>query len=196
VDHEQAIGVAMTRPSPEPRARATSASPDINALFREHASFVWRALSRLKVPPADIDDALQEVFLVVVRKLDHYEDRGSVRGWLFSIARQVAMHARRSAGRSEARKAKAALTADDALAPGPEEDLAQRQAAELVQQLLAQLDPDQALVFYLAEIEGFTVPEIASSLGINLNTAYGRLRLSRRRFESLVKEHDRAPESK
>ncbi len=163
---------------------------NIDSLFREHASFVARVLSRLNVPPADVDDALQEVFLVVARKLEHYEDRGSVKAWLFTIARQVAMHARRSHGRSEQRKAQALLAAEGASVPTPEERAAHRQAAELVRWALSQIDPDQAMVFYLAEIEGFTVPEIAASLDVNLNTVYGRLRLSRKRMESLFREND------
>ncbi|HKU39947.1 MAG TPA: sigma-70 family RNA polymerase sigma factor, partial [Polyangiales bacterium] len=61
-------------------------------LFEQHADFVHRALQRLGVPSADVDDSLQEVFLVVARRLDSYVERGAMRAWLFVIARQVALH--------------------------------------------------------------------------------------------------------
>jgi RNA polymerase sigma-70 factor (ECF subfamily) len=44
------------------------------------------------------------------------------------------------------------------------------------------------MVFWLAEIEEMTMPEVAAALGINLNTAYGRLRLARKRFEEMLRE--------
>jgi len=83
-------------------ATVSSAAP-IAQVFAAHADFVWRSLRRLGVPAADADDALQEVFLVVHRRLADYEDRGFMRAWLFSISRQVSSHYRRSTKRSEER---------------------------------------------------------------------------------------------
>lgn len=54
---------------------------------------------------------------------------------------------------------------------------------------LAELDPKQAEVFYLAEVEGLTAPEIAAALEIKLNTVYARLRLSRERFERALRRN-------
>src|SRR5882724_13016294 len=84
------------------RDDSSSAAP-IARVFSAHADFVWRSLRRLGVPAADVDDALQEVFLVVHRRLADYEDRGFMRAWLFSISRQVSSHYRRSTKRSEER---------------------------------------------------------------------------------------------
>jgi RNA polymerase sigma-70 factor (ECF subfamily) len=53
---------------------------------------------------------------------------------------------------------------------------------------LADLGEEQSEVFYLVEVEGLTAPEVASSLGVNLNTVYGRLRLARQRFEQMLAE--------
>jgi len=165
----------------------------IDDLFREHAAFVWRALKRLGVPADELDDGIQEVFLVVARRLHEYEERGSIKAWLFTIARQVALHARRAAGRREARSAQAKDLAlsEASMDTGPDVDLAQKQAAALVQRMLADMDQEQALVFYLAEIESLTVPEIAASLNVNLNTAYGRLRLARKRVKAWLRENAR-----
>ena len=44
-------------------------------------------------------------------------------------------------------------------------------------------------MFLMVEIEQMTVPEAAAALGINLNTAYARLRTARRKFEAALARH-------
>jgi len=70
----------------------------------------------------------------------------------------------------------------------PHEAAVRGEAVNLVQGFLAQLDEGQAMVFYLADIEGMTAPEIASVLEMKLNSVYGRLRLARLRFEKLLSQ--------
>ena len=62
------------------------------------------------------------------------------------------------------------------------------EAVAVVNAFLAGLGEEQATVFHLVEVEGLTAPEVAASLGVNLNTVYGRLRLARQRFEELLAE--------
>ena len=167
-------------------ARLEPAVVPFRELFRAHVVFVWRVLRRLGVPDAEADDAVQEVFIVVARQLVHYDERGSVRAWLFTIARRVAQHSRRSRIRRE-RTQQCSPTV-----PGSDDPhrLAERgQAVTLLREFLATLDENQAMVFYLAEVEGLSMPEIASTMDSNLNTAYGRLRLARKRFEAFVATH-------
>jgi len=155
-------------------------SHQIEQVFAAHADFVWRSLRRLGVRFADVDDALQEVFLVVYRRVAEYEDRGLMRAWLFSISRQVASHYHRAASRAETRRQRLVV---DAAAPDLEEVMARREAERIVTSFLEELDEPQRMVFYLSDIEGLTAPEIATALDVNLNTVYGRLRLARKRFE-------------
>jgi RNA polymerase sigma-70 factor (ECF subfamily) len=162
-------------------------------VFATHSSFVWRVLRRLGVPDADAEDALQEIFLVVHQKLDQYEERGSMRAWLFAIARQVASHHRRTEARRQRRQ-----SAPQSVAPGetPHEAAMRREAAALVRDFLADLDEGRAMVFFLAEVEGMSCAEIASSLGVNLNTVYGRLRASRSQFEEFLEKSGRKYEDR
>lgn len=156
---------------------------DFARVFDAHATFVWRVLRRLGVPDADAEDAVQEVFIVVHAKCREYEERGSIRSWLFAISRQVASHRRRSVARRERTRA----SLPEVPPPANPQELAMRgEAVALVQAFLAQLDEPQAIVFYLADVEGMTAPEIAGALGVNLNTVYGRLRTARQRFEAFV----------
>ena len=47
--------------------------PTLDSVYREHFQAVWRLLRRLGVPIAGLDDAAQDVFLVVHRKLADFE---------------------------------------------------------------------------------------------------------------------------
>ncbi|HEY0714812.1 MAG TPA: sigma-70 family RNA polymerase sigma factor [Polyangia bacterium] len=155
----------------------------IKRVFAQHANFVWRSLRRLGVALSDVDDALQEVFLVVFRRITEYEDRGLMRPWLFTISRQVASHYHRGNKRAEIRHQGLIWHTSGS---DIEESLARREAEEVVRSFLAELDEPQRIVFALSDIEGMTAPEIAEALGINLNTVYARIRLARKRFERVV----------
>src|SRR5688572_24262740 len=68
----------------------TQQALSLRALYEEHFQFVWRSLRRLGVREADVPDAVQDVFLVVHRKLPEFEGRSKVTTWLFGIALRVA----------------------------------------------------------------------------------------------------------
>lgn len=161
----------------------TQPATPIAEIFSGHSDFVWRSLRRLGVRSADVDDALQEVFLVVHRRIADYEDRGLMRAWLFSICRQVSSHYHRAAKRTEERHRGLVVSAT---APDLEELVAQREAERIVNGFLEQLEEPQRMVFYLADIEGLTAPEISAALEVKLNTVYGRLRQARKRFEQAL----------
>jgi RNA polymerase sigma-70 factor (ECF subfamily) len=167
-----------------PRPHESPVATQIARIFSEHAEFVWRSLRRLGVPAADVDDALQEVFLVVHRRLSEYEDRGLMRAWLFSISRQVSSHYHRGTRRTEERHR--GLVA--AVPRDPEEVLARREAQKFVHDFLERLDEPRRLVFYLSDVEGLSAPEVAAALETNLNTVYGRLRQARKRFDAALAE--------
>jgi RNA polymerase sigma-70 factor, ECF subfamily len=169
-----------------PSATPVGASPatvrEVTRLFELHADYVQRALLRFGVPDADVEDALQEVFLVVADRLDSYVERGAMRAWLFVIARQVGLHVLR-ANKRRARQVFELVPAQASELDDPHTQLQCREAIALVDTFLAQLDERLACVFQLSEIEELSVPEIAAALGVKLNTAYSRLRLARGHFE-------------
>jgi RNA polymerase sigma-70 factor, ECF subfamily len=153
---------------------------DFEAIYREHHDFVWRSLYHLGVHESAVDDALQEVFLVVHRRLVDFDGRTSLRNWLYGIARRVASDHRRRAQRVRARLV---VVRDPDAHPAPEVAFGRFSAAEDVKRFLDDLDDDKREVFVLAEIEGMTAPEIAEAIGANVNTVYARLRAARLRFE-------------
>jgi RNA polymerase sigma-70 factor (ECF subfamily) len=167
----------------DPTGVPTDRSCLLTQLFRVHAAFVWRVVQRFGVPEADAEDAVQEVFLVVAKRLDSYDERGAVRAWLVAIARQVAMHTQRSRFRRERRAQEYPLRSRSY---DPQRELENNEAIAFMDRFLSELHHDQAVVFWLAELEGMSAPEIAAGLKVNLNTVYARLRRARRRFEQDV----------
>lgn len=178
---------SRAEPKPRPRAAQPTLDAALARVFDQQADFVWRVLKRLGTPSADLEDALQEVFLVVARKLPDYQERGEMRGWLFAIARQVQQHALRSRLRRE-RRERQPLPGSEHV--DPHAALERSEAARFVELFLEELDEAQATVFFLAEIEGMTAPEIAASVGATLNTVYSRLRLARARFERALRSRN------
>jgi len=162
----------------------STASVELTELFRVHCDFVWRALRYCGLSEAEAEDGVQEVFLIVSQKLAHYQERGTMRAWLATIARHVATNLQRSNARRSRRQE---LSGAPAPLPGPHEVAEHREAARLVEQFLAQLEEGQSAVFFLSELEGLSAPEIATALELPLTTVYARQRRSRARFSSFMK---------
>jgi RNA polymerase sigma-70 factor (ECF subfamily) len=147
-------------------------------IYAAHFDFVWRNVRRLGVPPHSVDDAVQDVFLVVHRRLSEFEGRSSLRTWLFGILRRVVRDHRPQ--RRERATDPARL--DDLagqVAAGQFDSLAERQAVDLVFAMLAELDDDKREAFVLIDMEHMSVPEAAEALHANVNTVYARIRAAR-----------------
>jgi RNA polymerase sigma-70 factor (ECF subfamily) len=155
-------------------------------LYERHFEFVWRTLRRLGVPPADLPDVAQEVFLVVHRRLADFEERGQLTAWLFRIAAHAARDRRRRA--HVRREVAAEEPVSEAVDPSPDPSraLERADARALLERALAALDQDQREVFTAFELEGMSGQAIALALEIPLGTVYSRLRLGRERFRQGV----------
>jgi RNA polymerase sigma factor (sigma-70 family) len=70
-----------------------------SALIDRHGSMVLSVCQRVLQNPHDAHDAFQATFMVLVRKAASIRRREAVGGWLFGIARRVAVRARLEAGR-------------------------------------------------------------------------------------------------
>jgi len=158
--------------------------PTFVELYEEHFAFVWRSIRRLGVDDASVDDAVQDVFVVVHRRLGDFEGRSSVRSWLFGIARRIAKDHRRRRQRKDAGK----VPAEGLVHPGnsPRDDAERAEARALLHRFLDGLDDEKREVFVLAELEQLSAPEIAEATETNLNTVYSRLRAARQLFEKAV----------
>lgn len=164
-------------------AREMAAPPEFDDVYEAHIGFVWRTLAGLGVPESELEDAAQETFLVVHRRLDEFEGRAAITTWLFAIARRIAADRARRRSRHHRPIAEDINTEPP---PSPSELTERAQARALLLELLDVLDADKREVFVLVEIEQVPVKEVAAMLGLKLNTAWSRLRLARRAFEREV----------
>ena len=153
-------------------------------IVSDHFEVLWRFLRRLGIAESDADDAVQEVVLVLARKLDQVQ-AGSERSFVLSTAVRVASGFRRTQrNRRE--------VDDDGLAELPSQDLDPEALAEkqrlrtVLQSVLEQLPMELRAVFVLYELEELTMAEIAQTLELPPGTVASRLRRSRELFESLA----------
>jgi len=167
-----------------PLAASKPVAPSFEAVYAEHFAFVWRIVRRLGVADRHLDDAAQDVFVVVHRKLAGFQGRSSVRTWLYSIARRVASDYRRRSSRKES--GCEPLGSHAAAGPTPLQEVETSEAVAMLHRALEHLPVAQREVFVLAELEQMTAPEIAAATGAPVNTVYSRLRLARGAFNEAV----------
>jgi RNA polymerase sigma-70 factor, ECF subfamily len=164
---------------------------DFHATYQQYFRFVWASARRLGTSEPDLDDVVQEVFLVIHAKLHTVQSPDSLRSWIYGVVRRtVSGHRRTHKARSERTGA-----LDDSLvaAKGPTPlDLSEQNAKRaLLEELLSRLSEPKREVFILAELEEMSAPEIAAALEIPLNTAYSRLRHARADFEAALARHQK-----
>ncbi len=169
-----------------------SSGQTFDALYEAHFDFVWRSARRLGVPVGSADDVVQDTFVVLHRHLSSYDGKTPLRSWIFGILRRVVGDHRRRYRRKDAACVPHPEESERAIAssaPPPSAEAERSEALALLETLLSELDENKRELLVLAELEEMTVPEIAALLGLNVNTAYARLRAARRDFEAAHARH-------
>lgn len=164
---------------------------DVYAL---EADFVWRCLLRMGLAPADAEDALQEVFLVVQRRLGDFDPaKGALRAWLVGIAGNIARAEKR-------KKHRQGIALDDQLgAPGPSPlgqnslhctdgsgEVHRRTLRASLRMAVESLDPEHRIIFTLFEIEGASCSMISEELKVPVGTVHSRLHSARKKLKKLL----------
>jgi RNA polymerase sigma-70 factor (ECF subfamily) len=157
-------------------------------LFRSHAPFVARFLFRFGVSADDLDDAVQEVFLVVHRNGGYTPGPATPTSYLASIAVRAAASHRRRGRTNRERRADVAPDQVPSAAGGPVQILETRESLMELQAALERLEPNLRATLLLVELEGETCKSIAASLRIPVGTVYWRLHRARKTFRIAVEE--------
>lgn len=160
---------------------------EITEVYEAHFRYVWRCLRSLGVREAQLDDAVQDVFIVVQRRLGEFDGQVALSTWLYAIALRVARKARERA-RREAQKAGSVAEGEEpaSTAADAEATLQCSERLLLARAALESLDDDKREVFVLAQVEQMSAPEMARIIGVPLNTIYSRLRAARQAFAQEV----------
>lgn len=154
---------------------------DVTALYKEHGAFVWASLSRLSVRDADLEDMLQEVFVVAHAKLPAFRGDAQVRTWLFEICRRVARNYRRKASHRLETQSNEAVEIES-LETNPEQAFAQREEQRRVEEILWNMDVEKRAIFVMFEVEHLQAEEIAEMLGVPPSTVRSRIAAARKEF--------------
>lgn len=177
------MGVRERLAEPETASAVTQLT--FRELFDSQFAYVWNALKRLGIQERDLEDVAQQVFLQVHAQLSSYDPSRPLRPWLFAFAFHAASNYRDLARH----KVELSIVPPELHDPLPraDEQLITRQELELAERALKRVAIERRAVLLLHEVEGHTMPEIAESLNIPLNTAYSRLRLARQEYEQAVR---------
>jgi RNA polymerase sigma-70 factor (ECF subfamily) len=161
---------------------------DLGTLYAQHFTTVWRSLRRLGVPEASLEDAAQDVFLVVHRRRHEFAGRSAVTTWLYGIALRVAKDYRRSESRRQVRLAR--LAGEESMRQGsgdcPATATERSEANQVLHAALGELPDEQRELFVLLVLEEVPMRIAANILGLGLRTAQRRARAAQIGFEKAV----------
>lgn len=166
-----------------PPAEAEARVP-FEALYERYFGFTWRALRHLGVPVPWLEDAAQEVWIIVHRRLPGFESRSSPRTWLFGIALNVARNRRRGL-----RRAPSMQPLPEQLVcarPDPEDEHAGSEMWRTLMSFLDTLDEQRRAVFVSILIEQLPAAEAAAATGLDVAHVYHQVRRLRHSFKEYL----------
>jgi RNA polymerase sigma-70 factor, ECF subfamily len=166
------------------RSREVEAPSSFDAIYRAHARRVACWAQRLGGPAVDADEAVQEVFLAVNRRLSEFKGEARITTWLFRITARVVANQRRSARRRSwlgriTRRIEDRAPTDR---PGPGEVLEEREAIDRFYRVLDGLPERHRNVLVLFELDEMSTEQIASVIDRPAATVRVWLHRARARF--------------
>lgn len=155
-------------------------------VYESTVKFVWRCARAMGVPPGQVEDIVQDVFLVVHKRLANFVPGTSQKAWVFAILRRVVSQHRRRLRRKEGRWAVFTEGTQQGVEPSPATRVAEKEAMDKVAAILLAMKPTWREVFVWCELEGMSVRALAKALGAREQTLYSRLSAARKHFEKAV----------
>ncbi len=151
----------------------------LHTIVHENLAFLWKYVRGLGACSAEADDVVQESLLVLTKKLSSVEV-GKERSFLIGCATRIA----RARWRKGQRYTE--LTQELASTSCPAQAQLASQGRDLLRSFVSSLSEKHQHVFVLFEIQAFSVPEIATMLGLAEGTVSSRLRTSREKYRCYI----------
>lgn len=181
------LAVDLEITAKEPPNEASGLDAPLRDLYAQYFPLVWRSLRRLGVHDAELEDAVQDVFLVLFRRRDEFELRSSLRTWIYGIALRVAKDYRRASQRHDRRvEALSAASGHSAYAPQPDEEAERREACQALSAALGRLPDEAREIIVLVELEQLSVKEAAEALDLHVRACQRRLKKAHEALEEAL----------
>jgi RNA polymerase sigma factor (sigma-70 family) len=161
------------------------------ALVARHGPMVLGVCRRVLGEGADVDDAFQATFLVLVKKAAALGERDAVGHWLYGVACRVALRARSDAARRRSRERAGA--AAEAVPATDHDDVSRRELAAAIDEELARLPAKYRAPVVLCHVEGLSHDEAARQLGWPVGSVKGRLSRARELLKGRLARRGLAP---
>jgi RNA polymerase sigma-70 factor (ECF subfamily) len=156
----------------------------IEQIYRLHAKRVARWVARLGGARVELEDLVQEVFVIAQERLPSFRGEAQLQTWLYGITANVVRHERRRQRWRRWLGGDWERAAEDLAesAPLASDQIERRQADQEVTAILEGLSHKYREVLVLFEIEGLPGEEVAQLLGITTANLWVRLHRARRAF--------------
>jgi RNA polymerase sigma factor (sigma-70 family) len=153
-------------------------------LVNRHGPLVWGVCRRL-LNQHDAEDAFQATFLVLLRKAASIQHREMLASWLYGVAHQTALRARRTMARRRVREKQVV----DMPEPAATEHDLWNDMQPLLDRELSRLPEKYRVAMILCDVEGKTRKEVARQLGLPEGTVGSRLARARAMLAKRLARH-------
>ena len=170
-------------------AAQADARREFEERLAECAPLAFRVARGVLRNTADAEDVAQEALLRAYKSFDRLRDHGRFRGWLVRISFRLALDRLRSAKRREQRDTLWAKPAHLAPPSSAEDVAASNQFRAHLDRALEQLPEKLRLVLLLSAMDGYTIEEIASMIGVPLGTVKSRIFIARKKLAEKLRCH-------
>ncbi len=160
----------------------------LDALYTRHAAVLLRYLRQLTRDTLEAEEILQDTFVAAWTSAKRFEERSTVRTWLFSIARRQWRDRHRRHALDLAPDADLDQLTDPA--PTPDENALAAVASEELSALVERLSPAHRDVLALAFVDELSYAEIAQVLDVPVGTVKSRLNHAKQALKKLVTQRE------
>ena len=167
-----------------------AASGDLVAfeeVYKATSSFVYNIAYRVVNNREDAMEVAQEVYMTVYDKLKTFRFESSFKTWIYRITANSAINYAKKASRYKAVPFEESY-GEISIESDAHLKMQEEERSKLVEDLLKELNVDQRACVVLRDIQGLSYDEIATSLGVNINTVRTRLKRAREKLVRIRKQ--------
>ena len=162
----------------------------IEAFVRQYEKDVFRLALSIVNEPTEAHEITQETFIAALKSLHTYQERKSLRAWLYTIGLNLSRsHLRK---RRLVERLRTTLTnifrVEIQKQSSPEEVVIQNEKETLIWGALNKLDDRHRMVVVLRYFHELSITEISAVLSINEGTAHSRLHTARQRLKNALEQ--------